>query len=176
MDPVSGPVARLALLARVDLLIWRHVLLAAYAEVALDRAAAHRAAIELAEARGAYACVPAGQQGARQREVLAYHAQLFARGVPERTVLLIAPGGPLAGSHQAITAAAVGGAVVVARFSECQRAQTRRRHRVALVVVARVARRQVQLLRRENRECKFVQCVNFKGSWAASLLHLFFSE
>lgn len=59
VEPVGGPMARLTLLARVDLLLWRHVLLAAYAEVALDRAAAHRAPVELAEARGANAGVSA---------------------------------------------------------------------------------------------------------------------
>lgn len=59
VEPMGRPVARLPLLARVDLLLRRHVLLAAYAEVALDRAAAHRAPVELAEARGADAGVPA---------------------------------------------------------------------------------------------------------------------
>lgn len=59
VEPMGRPVVRLTLLARVDLLLRRHVLLAAYAEVALDRAAAHRASIELAEARGANAGVSA---------------------------------------------------------------------------------------------------------------------
>lgn len=57
---MSGSVARLPLLAGVDLLLRGHVLLAAYAEVALDRAATHRTSVELAEARGADAGVPAG--------------------------------------------------------------------------------------------------------------------
>lgn len=59
VEPMSRPMVRLTLLARVDLHLRRHVLLAAYAEVALDRAAAHRAPIELAEARGANAGVSA---------------------------------------------------------------------------------------------------------------------
>lgn len=60
VKPMGGPVARLALLTGVDLFLWRHVFLAAYAEVALDRAATHRASIELAEARGADAGMSAG--------------------------------------------------------------------------------------------------------------------
>lgn len=146
---MGGPVAGLPLLARVDLLLRRHVLLAAYAEVALDRAAAHRAPVELAEARGADAGVPARQQGARQREVLADDAELLAGGVPERAALLVAA---LAGRHQGAAAAGAGAAagdvIVVARLGEREgrRAQARRRHRIALVVVARVARGQVQLL------------------------------
>lgn len=57
---MGGSVTRLALLAGVHLLLRWHVLLAAYAEVALDRAATHRAPIEFAEARGADAGMPAG--------------------------------------------------------------------------------------------------------------------
>lgn len=55
------PVARLPLLTWIDLLLGRHILLAAYAEVALDGAATHRATVEFAEARGAYAGMPAWQ-------------------------------------------------------------------------------------------------------------------
>lgn len=50
MEPMGRPVTRLPLLAQVDLFLRRHVFLAAYAEVALDRAAAHRAPVKLAEA------------------------------------------------------------------------------------------------------------------------------
>jgi len=60
VEPVSRSVARLPLLAWIDLLLGRHVLLAAYAEVALDGTAAHRATVEFTKARSAYAGVPAG--------------------------------------------------------------------------------------------------------------------
>ena len=53
VEPMGRSVAGLTLLARIDLLLWWHVLLAAYAKVALDRTAAHRAPVQLAEARGA---------------------------------------------------------------------------------------------------------------------------
>lgn len=53
MEPMSRPVVGLTLFARVDLLFRRHVFLAAYTKVALDRAAAHRTPVELTEARGA---------------------------------------------------------------------------------------------------------------------------
>lgn len=59
VEPMGRSVAGLTLLARVDLFLWWHVLLAAYAEVALDRAAAHRAPVQLAEARGANTSVSA---------------------------------------------------------------------------------------------------------------------
>lgn len=72
-----------SLFARVHLLLRRHVLLAANAEVTFDRAAAHRTPVQLAEARGADARVSARQEGARQRKVLTDHAQLFTSAVPE---------------------------------------------------------------------------------------------
>lgn len=152
VQPVGRSMALLALLARVDLLLGRHVLLAAYAKVALDGAAAHRAPVELAEAGGADAGVSAGQERARQRKVLAHDAQLLARAVPQRTAVLVAT---LTGRHQGAAstataaAAAASSVVVVARLGERQRgrrvAESPGRH-VALVVVAGVARRQVQLL------------------------------
>jgi len=82
VEPVSRSVARLPLLAWVDLLLGRHVLFAAYAEVALDGTTAHRATIEFTKTRSAYAGVPAGQQSARQRKELANDAQLLAGSVP----------------------------------------------------------------------------------------------
>jgi len=115
-------VARLPLLARVDLLLGRHVLLAAYAEVALDGTTAHRATIEFTKTRSAYAGVPAGQQSARQRKELANDAQLLAGSVPQGATLLIAT---LSGCHQgtataSATAVAVRGTVVAAWLSERQ--------------------------------------------------------
>lgn len=152
VQPVGRSMTRLALFARVDLLLRRHVLFAAYAEVALDGTAAHRTAVELAEARGANAGMPARQQGARQGKILAHHAQLLARAVPQGGAVRVArvltgcyKGAAAAGSSTG-TAVVV---VVVAGFGECQcRSQTRRH--VALIVVARVARGQVQLLRRRR--------------------------
>lgn len=59
VEPMGGPVAGLTLLARVDFLLRWHVFLAAYTEVALDRAATHRTPIEFAKARGTNAGVSA---------------------------------------------------------------------------------------------------------------------
>lgn len=137
--PGPAGVARglLALLARAELLLRRHVLLAPDAEVALDGAAAHGTAVELAEAGGADAGVPAGQQGPGQGEVLADDAELLAGGVPEGALGLVGPRG-----DQGVPRAR---AVARAGLGQGQgRAQARRHAR--LVVVARVARRQVQLL------------------------------
>jgi len=53
------------------------IIFVAHAEVALDRAAAHWARLQLAEARCAYARVAARQQGSGQWVVLAHDAKLF---------------------------------------------------------------------------------------------------
>lgn len=125
------------LLARVDVALGGHVLLAPDAEVALDRAAAHGAALELAEARGADAGVPAGQQRPGQREVLADDAQLLPGRVPEGALAV-------AGTRdQRVPGIA---AVVRARLRQGQGRAQARRH-AHLVVVRRVARGQVQLLK-----------------------------
>lgn len=77
------------LLARIDLFLRWHVLLAPDAEVALDGATTHGTSVEFAETGGTDARVPARQQCPGQWEILANYAQLLAGAVPQGALAAI---------------------------------------------------------------------------------------
>lgn len=129
------------LLAGIHLLLRWHVLFPSDAEIALYGTPAHGTPVELAEAGGADAGVPARQQRPRQGEVLANDAELFTSCVPQRTRLRVACSGSYDGTSVV--------AVVVARLREGKCGAQTGGH-VGLVVVGGVAGGQVELLEEDE--------------------------